>query len=484
MPKHKSGFLDNYDRQSAFCELTGNGSEDRLPQVHFWQHLEQLTLASLRSRALDAQKELLERGITFTVYSDRDAIDRALPFDVVPRVITASEWKHLERGIAQRVQALNIFLNDIYSEQKCLKDEILPAELVLANANFLKQMVGIKLPQNTYIHIAGVDLIRDHAGQFCVLEDNVRSPSGVSYVVENRQLMQRAFPDLFEGIDVEDVSIYGQVLRQKLTETAPDPTNDARIVLLSPGVFNSAYYEHIFLAREMGVQLVEGGDLAVHDKRVYLKTVAGPEPVDVIYRRIDDAFLDPLEFNPESLLGVPGLIDCLRAGTVTIANAPGTGIADDKAVYCYVPDLIRYYLDEEPILPNVETYMCRDPDQLKYVLENLDKLVVKPVGESGGYGIVVGPKSTRQEIEDCRVKLLKEPEKFIAQPMIELSVCPTVTDDGMAARHVDLRPFAISGKDTWVLPGGLTRVALREGSIIVNSSQGGGTKDTWVLSSD
>ncbi len=473
--------LENYRPGDAFCELMGDGVEDRPRLIEFWQRLEQFPLSDLTARAADALHDLYERGVTFTVYSDRDAIDRTLPFDVIPRVLTASEWDTIDRGVKQRVKALNLFLADIYDGQKVLKDGIIPAELVLGNANYRPEMAGVILRHGTYVNIAGIDLVRGRDGDFYVLEDNARTPSGVSYVVENRHLMQRAFPDLLEGFNVLDVSEYGQRLREKLVETAPAHCDNPQIVLLSPGVFNSAYYEHIFLAREMGVPLVEGRDLVVLDEKLFAKTITGLQPVDVVYRRVDDDFLDPEVFNPDSLLGVPGIMSCLRAGNVTIANAPGTGVADDKAVYAYMPAIIRYFLGEDPILANVETHICRDADGLKYTLDNLDQLVVKPVGESGGYGIVIGPKATKAELESIRASLQKSPEKFISQPMIQLSVCPTLTDEGVAPRHVDLRPFAVTGEDTWVLPGGLTRVALKKGSIVVNSSQGGGTKDTWVV---
>jgi uncharacterized circularly permuted ATP-grasp superfamily protein len=473
--------LSDYRPGKSFCELMGDGVEDRPRLLEFWQRLEQLPYADLTVRAADALHDLYERGVTFTVYTDRDAIDRTLPFDVIPRVLTPSEWETIETGVKQRVTAINLFLNDVYGKQKILKDGVIPRELVLGNANYRPEMQGVSLPQGTYVHIAGIDLVRGGDGDFYVLEDNARTPSGVSYVVENRHLMQRAFPDLLEGFSVRDVSDYGQKLREKLLEVAPANADNPQIVLLSPGVFNSAYYEHIFLAREMGVPLVEGRDLVVIDERLYAKTITGLQVVDVVYRRIDDDFLDPKAFNPESMLGVPGIVDCLRAGTVTIANAPGTGVSDDKAVYAYMPKIIEYYLGEGPILSNVKTYICRDPNDLAYTLEHTEELVVKPVGESGGYGIVIGPKSTKKELEACRSAVKAKPENFIAQPMVQLSVCPTLTDEGVAPRHVDLRPFAVTGKDTWVLPGGLTRVALRKGSIVVNSSQGGGTKDTWVL---
>lgn len=473
--------LSNYRPGKFFCELMGDGVADRPRLLEFWQRLEQLPFADLSVRAADALHDLYERGVTFTVYSDRDAIDRTLPFDVIPRVLTASEWNVIERGVKQRVAALNLFLADIYGDQLILKNEVVPRDLVLGNSNYRKEMQGFTPVLGTYVHIAGIDLVRGSDGEFYVLEDNARTPSGVSYVVENRHLMQRAFPDLLEGFNVLDVSDYGQKLREKLIETAPPDCDNPQLVLLSPGVFNSAYYEHIFLAREMGVPLVEGRDLIVVNSRLFAKTITGLQAVDVVYRRIDDDFLDPLAFNPDSLLGVPGIMECLRAGNVTIANAPGTGVADDKAVYAYMPQIIKYYLDEDPVLSNVETHICREADGLAYTLDHLEELVVKPVGSSGGYGIVIGPKASKEEIETCRKAIKSDPENFIAQPMIQLSVCPTLTDKGVAPRHVDLRPFAVTGKETWVLPGGLTRVAMREGSIVVNSSQGGGTKDTWVL---
>ena len=400
----------------------------------------------------------------------------------MPRPITADDFAGLEAGIVQRIEALNLFLHDIYHDRKILKDGVVPEDLVLKNKYYLKEMVGVDLPQGTYTHICGTDVIRDTDGSFLVLEDNCRSPSGVSYVVENRHLMMRLFPDLMEGARVRPVSDYGLRLREKLTETAPAGVDDPRIVLMTPGIFNSAYFEHVFLAREMGVPLVEGRDLYVDETdRVFMKTVAGPEPVHVIYRRIDDAFLDPEVFRKDSMLGTPGLMRALKAGKLTIANAPGTGVADDKAIYAYVPKIVRYYLDQEPILKNVRTYLCREKDDRGYVREHISELVVKPVGESGGYGIVVGPKASRRELDEVCEAIEADPANYIAQPMINLSVCPTLTSEGLSPRHVDLRPFALTGRNTWVMPGGLTRVALRRGSIIVNSSQGGGSKDTWVL---
>ena len=475
----KQKLFDGYDSGGNFCEVF---AEDAPETQNFAKKLSRFNLRTLNQRNRAAERELQNLGITFTVYSDAGAIDRILPFDPLPRLISKADWTTVERGCRQRVRALNAFLSDIYGKQKILKDEIVPAELVLKNKHFRPEMMDIKPPKSTYTHIAGVDLIRDETGEFLVLEDNCRSPSGVSYVIENRHLMMRSFPDLMEGMRLQPVSDYGKKLREKLAETAPSRISNPQIVLLTPGVFNSAYFEHVFLAREMGVPLVEGRDLVVDDEnRVFMKTITGLERVHMIYRRIDDDFLDPEVFRKDSALGVPGLMRAYRAGKVSIANAVGAGVADDKAVYAYMPRIIKYYLDEDAILNNVETYICREKDALAYVLDNFEDLVIKPVSESGGYGIVVGPKATKKEIAEGRAALKKNPANYIAQPMINLSVCPTLTSVGVRARHVDLRPFVLTGEDPWVLPGGLTRVAMRAGSIIVNSSQGGGSKDTWVL---
>ena len=477
----KAGPFDGYAPQPFFCELLGTGEQPSKALVAIWQRLQTMDVADLLRRASDAENELFNLGITFTVYSEKDAIDRILPFDVIPRVMTAKEWKSVEAGVIQRVKALNLFLWDVYHDQHILKDGTVPRALVVGNANYRPEMIGYNPPCGTYIHINGTDLVRNGAGVFHVLEDNGRAPSGVSYVVENRHMMQRAFPDLMQGLRIKPVSNYGEMLLGKLIEVAPEGIPNPTVVLLSPGVFNSAYFEHIFLAREMGVPLVEGRDLVVENDRLFMRTLAGLKPVHVVYRRINDDFIDPEAFDKSSMLGVAGLMRASTKGHVTLANAVGTGVADDKAVYAYVPRIIRYYLNEEPILPNVETHICGEPEGLAYTLANLDKLVVKPVGESGGYGIVVGPKATRAEIAACRKLVKANPSNFISQPMIDLSVCPTLNKTGVVPRHVDLRPYAVTGRETWVLPGGLTRVALKEGSIIVNSSQGGGTKDTWVL---
>lgn len=476
----KNNLFSGYDAADDFCETLNKavgGIKNPLAA-----RLSKYNLRTLNQRNKAAERELKNLGITFTVYSDAGAIDRILPFDPLPRQITADNWETINDGCIQRVTALNAFLTDVYGKQQILKDGIIPRALVENNQHFRKEMLGVKLAQNTYTHISGVDLIRDENGEFLVLEDNCRSPSGVSYVIENRHLMMRSFPDLMEGMKIQAVSDYGQRLRGKLSETAPPRVKNPNIALLTPGVFNSAYFEHVFLAREMGVALVEGRDLHVDEQdRVFMKTISGLERVHIIYRRIDDDFLDPEVFRKDSMLGTPGLMRSLKAGKVTIANAVGAGVADDKAVYAYMPRIIDYYLGEEPILNNVKTYICREKDDLAYVLDHLGELVVKPVGESGGYGIVVGPKATKSEIRAVAKEIKKDPANYIAQPMIHLSVCPTLTPGGVKPRHVDLRPFVLTGKDTWVLPGGLTRVAMREGSIIVNSSQGGGSKDTWVM---
>jgi uncharacterized circularly permuted ATP-grasp superfamily protein len=476
-----AGVLAGYDQDGYFCEMFGRPGEQAGFAAEIRERLGRLALPELRARARDAELELYNFGITFTVYTQKDAIDRILPFDVIPRVISPADWRVIESGVVQRVTAINLFLGDVYGQQKILADGVVPADLVLGNENYRPEMRDLEVPHGAYVHIAGTDIVRGDDGRLLVLEDNGRTPSGVSYVVENRHLMQRAFPDLMSRVGIRSVSNYGQKLLEALAEIAPEGVDDPVVVLLSPGTYNSAYFEHIFLAREMGVPLVEGGDLVVEDDRVYMRTVDGPKPVHVVYRRINDDFLDPEAFNPTSMLGVPGLFRAYRKGNVGLANAVGTGVADDKAVYAYIPRIIRYYLDQDPILENVETYICREPEGLAYTLENLDKLVVKPVGESGGYGITVGPRASAEEIEACRRKVEADPATYISQPMINLSVSPTLVEEGVEPRHVDLRPFAVTGRSTWVLPGGLSRVALTKGSIVVNSSQGGGSKDTWVL---
>ena len=471
-----SSVLDGYDPQGFYCEML------RCPETgQLRDRLARISIAELKRRAAAAEEALYNLGITFTVYSDQDAIDRILPFDAIPRVIPREEWCRIEAGVIQRVTALNLFLDDLYHEQKILRDRVIPADLVLGNANYRPLMRGIAVRHKAYVNICGIDLIRDEDGTLRVLEDNARTPSGVSYVVENRHMMLRAFPDLLDEFALRPVDTYGLKLVAAMFEMTPPAAQSSQIVLLSPGTYNSAYFEHIFLAREMGVPLVEGRDLTVENDRVYMRTIGGLARVDAIYRRLDDDFLDPEAFLADSMLGVPGLMRAYHSGNVALANAIGTGVADDKAVYAYMPSVIRYYLGEDPVLPDVETHICREPDSLRFTLDHLDELVVKPVGEAGGYGITIGPKATRAELEECRAKLLADPANYISQPCVNLSVSPTLADGRVEPRHVDLRAFAITGKETWVLPGGLTRVALRQGSLIVNSSQGGGSKDTWVL---
>ena len=473
-------WLSGYDAGGYYCELLGRTDAPALHTQPLRERLSRIPVDELRRRARNAENELFNLGVTFTVYSEKDVIDRILPFDVIPRVLSAAEWKQIESGVIQRVAALNLFLHDVYHDQHVLKDGVVPRPLVLGNANYRPEMVGFDVPCGTYVHICGTDIVRDDAGRFLVLEDNGRTPSGVSYVVENRRIMQRAFPDIVD-VFIRPVEDYGLRLGHAMAEIAPAGVDSPQVVLLSAGVYNSAYFEHVFLAREMGVPLVAGGDLVIENDRVFMKTTAGLAPVHVIYRRINDDFIDPEVFRPDSMLGVPGLMRAYRKGNVSLANAVGTGVCDDKAVYAYLPRLIRYYLDQDAILPNVETHICGEADGLAYTLDHLDDLVVKPVGESGGYGIVVGPRATAAERADMRARLRADPANYISQPMVRLSVCPTLMDEGVRPRHVDLRPFAVTGRSTWVLPGGLSRVALRQGSLIVNSSQGGGSKDTWVL---
>ena len=420
-------------------------------------------------------------GITFAVYGDEAGAERLIPFDTIPRMIPGHEWAFLKRGLTQRVQALNAFLHDIYHEQAILKAGLVPAAAILGNAEFQPAMQGITLPNQVYAHIAGIDLVRHHDGAYYVLEDNLRTPSGVSYMLENRKMSMRLFPELFATHAVAPVDHYPALLLKTLQAAAPAGINDPTVVVLTPGRFNSAYFEHAFLAQQMGVELVEGADLQVRDGHVWMRTTAGLRRVDVIYRRIDDAYLDPLAFKPESVLGVPGLLAVYRAGRVAITNAVGTGVADDKSIYPYVPDMIRFYCGEEPLLQNVPTWLLHREDDLRYVLDHLPELVVKEAQGSGGYGMLIGPTSSRAEIEAYRRRILANPAAFIAQPTLSLSTCPTFVDSGVAPRHLDLRPFVLSGKEVVMVPGGLTRVALKAGSLVVNSSQGGGTKDTWIL---
>jgi uncharacterized circularly permuted ATP-grasp superfamily protein len=446
------------------------------------ERLGRLLTTEFVARRASADLAFINQGITFSVYSDRRGVEKIFPFDLIPRPIPAREWACLERGLVQRIRALNLFLHDVYHEKRILADGVIPAELVLGSKGYRREMEGFTPPGGVYIHVCGTDLIRDAAGRFLVLEDNGRTPSGVSYVLENRTVMKKVFPQLFADIRVRRVEDYPHRLRAALASVAPPAAGDRPcVVVLSPGPYNSAYFEHCFLARHMGVELVLGPDLFVHDDVVYLKTTRGPQRVDVIYRRLDDDFLDPESFRPDSVLGVPGLFRAYRAGNVTLANAVGTGVADDKAVYPYVEDMIRYYLSEEPVLRNVPTHICARPADREHTLANLAELVVKAVNESGGYGMLMGPSSTAAQRAEFAARIRAEPRNYVAQPVVPLSTCPTWTEDGTAPRHVDLRPYIITGQSTWVLPGGLTRTALVKGSLVVNSSQGGGSKDTWVL---
>jgi len=422
-------------------------------------------------------------GITFSVYGEEAGNERLIPFDLAPRILPAGEWRMLEAGLRQRVLALNLFLADVYGERRILREKRIPAELVLDNSEYLKEMIGVEVPGGVYSHISGIDLVRAGDGLYYVLEDNLRVPSGVSYMLENRRMMARLVPELFSRQQIAPVERYPDALLEILREAAPVGVDNPTVAVLTPGAANSAYFEHAFLAQQMGVELVEGQDLFVRDDMVYMRTTGGAQRVHVIYRRINDDYLDPTVFKPESLLGVPGIFNAYKAGKVTLANAPGAGVGDDKSVYPYVPEMIRFYLSEEPILLNVPTYMLRKPDDLQYVLDHLPELVVKEVHGAGGYGMLVGPAATKQEIEDFRQRILADPDNYIAQPTLSLSTCPTFVESGLAPRHIDLRPYILSGKRIHVIPGGLTRVALREGSLVVNSSQGGGTKDTWVLES-
>ena len=435
----------------------------------------------LARKQVEADTAFHRVGITFAVYGEEAGTERLIPFDIIPRIIPAAEWTALQAGLWQRVKALNAFLNDIYHEQEILRAGRIPAEQVLNNTQFRSEMMGVDVPSGIYAHIAGVDIVRAGAGESYVLEDNLRVPSGVSYMIEDRKMMMRLFPELFSRHMIAPVQHYPDMLLENLRTVAPKGVTNPTVVLLTPGAYNSAYFEHTFLAQQMGIELVEGRDLFVKDETVFMRTTQGPQRVDVIYRRLDDDFLDPLVFNKESMLGVPGLLSAYRAGHVTLANAIGAGVADDKSIYPYVPEMIRFYLGEEPTLNNVPTWMLRKPDDLKYVLAHLSELVVKEVHGAGGYGMLVGPASTAAEIEDFRARIIAAPEKYIAQPTLALSNCPTFVESGIAPRHLDLRPFVLSGKQIGMVPGGLTRVALREGSLVVNSSQGGGTKDTWVL---
>ena len=444
----------------------------------------QITHDDFKTKRNSVDLAFLRQGVTFNVYGDSRGTERIFPFDLVPRIIPAKEWEHIERGLVQRITALNLFLHDIYHEQRIVKDGVVPEHYILSGKHFRREFVNFAVPKDIYIHVCGTDLIRDDKGQYMVLEDNGRCPSGVSYVLENRRAMKRTFHGLFENVGVRPVEHYPQELLKSLQHIAPAGVAEPTIALLTPGAHNSAYFEHTYLARQMGIEIVEGRDLLVRDDHVFMRTTKGLRPVHVIYRRIDDDFLDPTVFRRDSMLGVPGLIRAYRAGNVSLANSIGTGIADDKVMYYFVPKMIEYYLDQKPIIPNVPTYLASEEADMKYILANLEKLVVKAANESGGYGMLMGPKAAKEEIEEFRKRIIVEPRNYIAQPMISLSTHPTYVDGGFEGRHVDLRPFILCGEKTVIVPGGLTRVALRKGSLVVNSSQGGGSKDTWVLYGD
>ncbi len=473
--------FSQYELGPAYDELFAHPGEARPHYQALYHHLQTLPAGELSRRQSAADLSFLQQGITFTVYSDNAGTERIFPYDLLPRLITHAEWTVVEQGLKQRLTALNMFLQDIYHRGKIIDDGVVPADLIYSSKHFRREMRDLNIPLDLYVAVAGTDLVRVDDGRFMVLEDNLRVPSGVSYMLANRQVMKHVFPGQFRNYGVRPIMHYGQVLLNTLKSLAPPHSSDPTIVLLTPGVYNSAYFEHAYLARQMGIQLVEGRDLLVHDNYVYMRTTSGLERIDVIYRRIDDDFLDPLVFRPDSALGVAGLFNAYRAGNVTLANAVGTGVADDKAIYAYVPEIIRYYLSEGPILPNVETFLLTDDTHRQHVLQNLDKFVVKAVGESGGYDMLIGPHSTAEMRQEFRDRITANPRNYIAQPTLNLSCAPSYIDGLIEPRHVDLRPFVLSGREINIVPGGLTRVALRRGSLVVNSSQGGGSKDTWVL---
>jgi uncharacterized circularly permuted ATP-grasp superfamily protein len=473
--------FSTYDLDGSYDEMFAPAGPARAHCQALFDELRAASNVDLSQRQMEADKAFLTQGITFTVYGDNQGTERIFPFDLVPRMITASEWATLERGLTQRLTAINLFIKDVYHDGRILSEGIVPRDLLYSCKHYRREMRGVHVHRDIYVSVAGTDLIRLEDGRFVVLEDNLRVPSGVSYMLANREVTKRVLPGLFDKHHVKPIAHYGQALLATLRALAPPSAGDPTFVVLTPGVGNSAYFEHAFLAREMGIALVEGRDLLVHDNIVYMRTTSGLKRVDVIYRRVDDDFLDPLAFRPDSHLGVAGLLNAYRAGNVSLANAIGTGLADDKALYAYIPAIIKFYLGEDAIIPNVETYLLSNPTQRQHVLENLDTLVVKAVGESGGYGMLIGPHSTSAERESFRAKILSDPRNFIAQPTLSLSRAPCFIDDRIEPRHVDLRPYVLYGDRVTIVPGGLTRVALRKGSLVVNSSQGGGSKDTWVL---
>ncbi len=473
--------FSNYTLDAAFDEMLGTDGRPRPHYQELYHRLLEMPAETLYQRQQAANTAFLNQGITFIVYGDDEGTERIWPYDLLPRIITGGEWETIERGLTQRITALNLFLKDLYHDGRILSDRVVPRWLVYSCKHFRREMYGVHVPHDIYVAVDGTDLVRLPDGRFAVLEDNLRVPSGVSYMLANRQVMKRTFPSLFGSYGVRPIDHYGQALLGTLLSLAPAGRPEPVIVLLTPGVYNSAYFEHAFLARQMGIELVEGRDLLVHDNIVYMRTTGGLKRIDVIYRRIDDDYLDPLTFQRDSTLGVPGLLNAYRAGNVALANAVGTGVADDKAIYAYVPAIIRYYLGEEAILPNVETHLLSDEAPRKYVLEHLEELVIKAVGESGGYGMLIGPYSTSAQREEFRQQIIDNPRNYIAQPTLALSRAPCIIDNQIEPRHVDLRPFVLFGEHVTIVPGGLTRVALKRGSLVVNSSQGGGSKDTWVL---
>jgi uncharacterized circularly permuted ATP-grasp superfamily protein len=473
--------FNEYEIGDFFDEMFSANGEVRPHYQRLARRFSEMEDGEFDRRRLLAEKSYLNQGITFTVYSGEEGTERIFPFDLIPRIIPANEWEHIERGLVQRLTALNLFLHDVYHEQRIIKEKVIPEEIVRSAKHFRPEFMGFNVPKNIYIHVCGTDLIRDRQGEYTVLEDNGRCPSGVSYVLENRQAMKRVFPRLFARYQVRPVDRYAQDLLAALRYAAPHGNPDPTVVVLTPGIYNSAYFEHSFLAGSMGIEIVTGSDLLVKDSQVFMKTTKGLRKVDVIYRRIDDDFIDPTVFRKDSVLGVSGIIEAYRKGNVNLANAVGTGVADDKVTYYYVPKMIKFYLGEEPILPNVETYLSSDDSDRKFILENLGKLVVKAANESGGYGMLIGPHATADQIEKFRAAILADPRGYIAQPVVLLSRSPSYCDGTAEGRHIDLRPYILCGEKTSIIPGGLTRVALRKGSLVVNSSQGGGSKDTWVL---
>ncbi|HVY72345.1 MAG TPA: circularly permuted type 2 ATP-grasp protein [Verrucomicrobiae bacterium] len=473
--------FNGYDHGSFFDEMFKEDGKPRPGSRPLVKNIESLPAGEMLNRQKAAERALIQMGITFNVYGESAGLEKTMPFDLVPRIVAANEWDWIERGLKQRIRALNLFIDDLYHGRKILKDGVIPEQVIASSKGFRPQCVGLNPPRGIWCHITGTDLVRHKDGQVYVLEDNIRCPSGVSYVLENRHLMKSLFPEVFVASRIRPVANYPIRLRDMLEYLAPDGVTQPRVVLLTPGVYNSAYFEHSFLAQQMGVELVEGSDLVVSDGYVWMRTTHGFERVDVIYRRIDDDFIDPETFRRDSVLGVPGLMDVYKAGNVALANAPGTGVADDKAVYAYIPRVVKYYLGEDIILPNVPTYICAEETDLKYVLEHIGELVVKAANESGGYGMLIGPHSTREQQADFAERIKADPRNYIAQPTLALSRVPTIAGDHFEGRHVDLRPYILYGKEVFVLPGGLTRVALKPGSLVVNSSQGGGSKDTWVL---